>query len=275
MPLVNENKLQDEKSTNEEGEGTTVAIEDSVISTASIVPASKIDTPKNSESSVNEIPADNDQGELGKPKDYPVVFSVEAGASYLFGWQNNGTLDANGFNPVIGLNYFNNFLPKMSLTFGLHYSSVNNLSYSNYTSKVTRLGFGEETKVTVFTPVKVHYLIVPLRFNYNLTPLNTVGIGCNIAYLLNIESEVENYTEKLNSKYNQTLSKTTGYTEGFKQYDTQLALFYKRRLYPNLSLNLEVFYGLTDIKDNTFFKSNVFERNNGMKLTLVYNFIKR
>ncbi|WP_317898888.1 hypothetical protein [Aurantibacillus circumpalustris] len=224
---------------------------------------------------ISDIPPDTDQGQLGKPKEYPVLFSVEAGASYLFGWQNGGTRDANGFNPVVGINYFNNFSSKMSLTFGLHYSSVGNLSYSNYTSRVTHLGFGEQSDVTVFTPVKIHYLIAPLRFNYHLTPLNTIGLGFNVAYLLNVESEVENYTEKLNSKYNQTLSETSGYTEGFKQYDTQVSLFYKRRFYPNLSLNIELFYGLTDIKDNAFFKSNVFERNNGMKLTLVYNFLKR
>ncbi len=224
---------------------------------------------------LDELPADNDQGELGKPKDYPVLFSVEAGANYMYGWQNPGTRDASGFNPVIGVNYFNNFKPKMSLTFGIQYTSVSKLNYSTYTSRVSRFAFGEENNVTVFTPVKLHYLIVPLRFNYSLNVMNSVGIGCNIAYLLNVESDVETYTEKLNAKSNQVLSKTTGYTEGFKKYDTQISAFYKRRLYPNLALNVEMFYGFTDIKDNTLFKSNVFERNTGVKLTLVYNFLKK
>jgi|GEM_PF-1736133 len=224
---------------------------------------------------VEELPADNDQGELGRPKAYPVFVSVEAGANYMYGWQNPGVRDASGFNPVIGVNYFNNFKPKMSLTFGIQYTSINKLHYSTYTSKVSHFAFGEESNVTVFTPVKVHYLVVPLRFNYNLNVMNSVGIGCNLSYLLNVESEVETYTEKLNRKYNQTLSKSKGYTEGFKIYDTQVSAFYKRRLYPNLALNLELFYGLTDIKDNTFFSSNVFERNTGLKLTLVYNFLKK
>ena len=222
-----------------------------------------------------DVPSDNDRGEVGKPKDYPVLFSVEAGTNYMYGWQNPKTRDASGFNPVIGINYFNNFKPKMSLSIGLQYSSVSNLSYSNYTTKVTRLSLGEESKVTVFTPVKVHYLIVPLRFNYSINAMNIFGVGCNIAYLLNVESDVETYTEKLNTKYDQTLTKTTGYTEGFNVYDTQLSLFYKRRLYPNLALNLEMFYGLTDVKNNKFFNSNVFERNTGLKLTLVYNFLKK
>lgn len=240
------------------------------------VPATLPDTLNNNNSQItNVLPPDNDQGQLGKPKEFPILFSIEAGTSYLMGWKNPGSRDANGFNPTIGVNYFNNFNPKMSLSVGLHYSSVNNLSFSTYSSKVVRLGFGEESRVTVFTPVKVHYLIVPLRFNYELDPKNTLGVGCNLAYLLNIEGDVESYTEKLNVISDRSTSKTTGYGKGFKKYDTQISAFYKRRFYPCLALNLEVFYGLTDIKENRFFNSSAFERNTGLKLTLVYNFIKK
>jgi len=220
-------------------------------------------------------PEDNDAGQIGKPKEIPVWFSVEAGANYMLGWQNPGTRDASGFNPVIGINYFSNLTPKTTLTFGIHYSTVSKLAFSTYTSKVTRLAMGEESQVTIFTPVTLHYLIWPLRLNYHLTPMNTIGIGCNISYLLNVDSEVETYNEKLNTKYDQNLSKTSGYMGGFKKYDTQVSVFYKRTLHPKLALNLEMYYGLTDIKDNAFFNSNVFERNTGLKLTLVYNFLKK
>ena len=217
----------------------------------------------------------NDLGEIGKPKEFPVLFSIEAGTSYLLGWKNPGSRDANGFNPLLGVNYFTGITSKFSLSLGLYYSSVSHLSYSNYTSKITRLTLGEESQVTVFTPVKVHYLIVPLRLHYNIDAKNTIGLGCNLAYLLNVESEVESYSQKLNTTSDYSISKTTGYTEGFKKYDTQVSVFYRKRFYPNLSANVELFYGLTDIKDNRFFNSNVMERNTGIKLTLVYNILKK
>jgi hypothetical protein len=222
----------------------------------------------------SELPEDNDQGELGRPKEYPVLISVEAGADYLNGWKNSDSRDARSVNLLFGINYFTNIQHKMDLSIGLHYTSVSNLSSSNYTSRVTRLGFGEESTVTIFTPVKLHYLLIPMRFNYCLTPLNTIGIGFNLGYLLTVDSEIETYTEKFNTKSNQELSKARGYTEGFKKYDSQLSLFYKRRLYPKLAINVEAFVGLADIKDNQFFNSNVFERNTGLKLTLVYNFLR-
>ena len=223
------------------------------------------------------VPADNDQGQLLKPKVQPVLFSVEAGANYMFGWKNPETRDAQGFNPTIGVNYFNNFKSKMSISIGLHYSSVGSLSYSSYSSRVVRLGLGEETRVTIYTPLEVHYLLAPLRFNYNVNAMNAIGLGCNIAYLLTVQSEVETYTEKMDGQqYGNNLEKTTGYTQGFKPFDTQISVFYKRRLYPNLAVNMELFFGLTDIKANHFFDTNnSFERNSGLKLTLVYNFLKK
>lgn len=214
-------------------------------------------------------------GVTEEPKFLPARFSVEAGMSYLSGWKNPEGRDAKGFNPVIGINYFSPVTSKTSLSFGIQYSSVGNLSYSNYTSKVTHLKLGEESEVSVYTPVKLHYLIVPIRFNYDLGLKNTVGLGCNVAYLWNVESELETYTEKLNSTEGHSVSRTFGYAQGFKKIDTQMSAFYRRRLYPNLSVNAEVFFGLTDIKDNKFFNSNRVERNTGVKLTLVYNILKK
>lgn len=215
------------------------------------------------------------EGVEPEPKYRTVRFSMEAGTSYLHGWKNPKNRDANGFNPVFGLNCFNTFSPKLSFSFGIQYTSVSKLSYSNYTSKIIRLKLGEESAVSVYTPVKMHYVVFPLRLNYDLSIKNTIGFGCNAAYLVNLESELETYTEKPNSSEGYNITKTYGYTQGFKKYDVQASVFYQRRLYPNLSANVEAFFGLTDIKDNDFFKLNAFERNTGVKLTLVYNILKK
>jgi len=203
-----------------------------------------------------------------------IIMCFEAGASFLTGWKNPGKRDAQGFNPVFGINYYNYLTPQLAVSFGAQYTTVSNLSYTSHISRVTRYNLGEESDVTVITPGKVHYFVVPIRVHYSVNAQNTFGAGVNVAYMLTIDSKVEKYHERPGVRENHQVSKTQGYTEGFKAFDTQLSVFYRRKIYRNLSVHAEYMFGLTDIKDNTFFNSNVFERNTGFKLTLMYNLFK-
>ncbi len=206
----------------------------------------------------------------------PIHFiSFEAGVNYLFGWNNPGKRDANGFNPVVGLNYSNVITKKVTFSFGIHYTMVRNLSYSSHTVTTTRYNFGEESDVMVFTPTTMHYMVAPIRASYAIDAKNVFGIGCNVGYLFNLNSNVELYSQKASQKGNATVLKTSGYTQGFKTFDTQLSLFYRRNLAKDLWLHTEFMYGITDVKDNTFFNSNVKEKNVGLKLTLIYNLFKK
>lgn len=206
----------------------------------------------------------------------PIHFiSFEAGTNYLFGWNNPAKRDANGFNPVVGLNYSNVITKKVTFSFGIHYTMVRNLSYSSHTVTKTRYNFGEESDVMIFTPTTMHYMVAPIRASYVIDTKNVFGIGCNVGYLFNLNSNVELYSQKANQKGNATVLKTSGYTQGFKTFDTQLSLFYRRNLAKDLWLHTEFMYGITDVKDNAFFKSNVKEKNVGLKLTLIYNLFKK
>ncbi len=205
----------------------------------------------------------------------PVHFiSFEAGANYLFGWNNPGKKDANGINPIVGLNYSNVNKP-ITFSFGIHYTMVRNLSYSSHTVTTTRYNFGEESDVMVFTPTTMHYLVAPIRIGYSIDPKNTFGLGYNVGYLLNLNSNVELYAQSAGRKSNSTVLKTSGYTQGFKTLDQQISVFYRRNLSKDLYLNTEFMFGLTDIKDNKFFNSASFERNMGLKITLMYNLFKK
>lgn len=208
-------------------------------------------------------------------KEKPLLFSVEAGVSYLYGWKNPGKTDASGYNPFVGLNYFQALMDKVSVSVGIQYTSVSRLSYSSHTTKVSQLGLGEESKITVFTPSKLHYLLLPVRFHYRFSPQHVAGLGCNLAYLLTVETDIETYDQTIKGTGGHTVYKDKGYTEGFRQFDVQMTAFYRRRLTSNLSCHAEIFYGLSDVKNNDFFKSNVFERNSGLKISLVYNIQKR
>jgi hypothetical protein len=175
----------------------------------------------------------------------------------------------------VGVNYARNVSRDIKLSLGIHYTSVNNLkSYSNI-SKQSSYGFGETAKVTVITPNKIHYLLLPLKIAYAIDEKNTVGLGYTFGYLITVKSKVENYTQSINSKTETTITKTTGYTKGFKPFDSQLALFYRRKILGNLYANMELFLGLTDIKDNSFFGSSNVDRNVGVKFTMMYNIFNR
>lgn len=206
------------------------------------------------------------------PKNF---FSIEGGGSFNLGWNDDKGPDANGINPLFGINYQREVSDKYRVSLGVHYTTVGNLgNYSNESSH-TRYGFGSVSDKTVITPVKIHYLYFPLRLSYVINPTSSVGVGYHFGYLLTVNSKVENYSQQLNETSGYKSSKTRGYSEGFNSYDSQLSLFYRRRLFGDLSANAELFYGLSDVKNNTFFGSRRFERNSGIKFTLIYNIFKR
>lgn len=199
----------------------------------------------------------------------------EAGGDYLLGWKNANKKEGNGFNPVVGFNYYNYLNDKLAVSLGAQYTLVNNLNnYSNTSKKITRYTFGEEGQVTIITPQKIHYLLVPIKLNYFLDTLNSFGIGFNAAYLLTVGGTMETYDVHLNKKENYKSGKVNGYTEGFNTFDTQVSVFYHRRLYKNWGVAAEVFFGLSDIKNDLFFNSALKERNKGVKLTLTYTVFK-
>lgn len=202
--------------------------------------------------------------------------SFEAGGAYNFGWNYNGIRDGRGISPFVSVSYFNYLNGKIALSFGIGYASVNKLSYSSKISKVTTFGLGEENEVTVITPTTLHYLNVPLRLHVDINPENTVAFGANLLWLANTGSKVETYSERLGSAENRSFSRSPGYTEGFKQFDYQLSVLFRKEIYRNFGLGAEFYYGLTDLKNNQFFGMDEFrETNKGIKVSLVYNIFRK
>jgi hypothetical protein len=120
-------------------------------------------------------------------------------------------------------------------------------------------------------------VVVPVKFAVTIRKDNIIGLGCNVGYLLNSDSKKENYTTSNNTgtKNNLKSSKEKGSVQGFNPFDIQASVFYRRKIYKGFSVNAEFIYGLTDVKDNSFFKTNSFDRNMGFKLTLCYDLFKK
>jgi hypothetical protein len=147
---------------------------------------------------------------------------------------------------------------------------VPNLSAASRTSRLTSFRFGEESRVTVITPVRLHYLLMPFRFYRCFHGRNIFGGGITIGYLLNTEADVTSYDERPDGKYNYETVRQSGYKDGFSWYDSQLTAFYRKDLCRSFGIHAEAFFGLTDIKNDQFFRQSNKETNSGLKLSLIY-----
>ncbi len=202
------------------------------------------------------------------------IFSIDAGANYVVGWKYNTAKEAAGFNAVLGASVMHYFTTKWSILVGLQYNSLAHLSYSNYSSIGTQYNFGYNQTKTTVTPKMIYYMAIPLKWQYHINENNGISLGVNILYLLNTSSTVDAYTQTDFTTSNHTTVTKRGYMDGFSTWDIQPALAYRRRIYKGFSISGEAYYGLMDIKNNSFFGINKSEKNSGFKLVLSYSFIK-
>jgi hypothetical protein len=199
----------------------------------------------------------------------------DLGGTYQLGYADGGNREANDFNPSFGLSLMNTVRRQWDFKLGIQYQSVRSLSFSKHVSKVTRYGLGEDNQVTVITPSTLHYVYMPVGISYRLSDKNVFSAQYRLGYLLNVSSKVETYNEHFNYTDNYKTYRTAGYTEGFALFDSQIDLGYRRQISKDLWLNADIYVGLTDIKNNTFFGSQVFERNSGIKISLMYQLFKK
>jgi hypothetical protein len=207
------------------------------------------------------------------------ILFMEAGTTYLLGWHGGGKTEAGGFNLLAGVNFQHYFTGNVAAQIGVLYNTIDNLSNTSHTISTVKYDLGVEQDVTSIRYQKLHYLVAPIKLTFNLKEKNIFTVGCNVAYLLNSDSKKEKYktysSDPNATKNNLTSTKESGYVKGFNPYDIQLSVGYRRQIYKGLSANAEFFYGLTDTKDNTFFKSNNFDRNVGFKVSLCYDLFKK
>lgn len=199
-----------------------------------------------------------------------VDLRLEAGGSWLSGWMDEGRRDGAGINPLTGIHCYLPIGRELQFGIGFQYTQTAHLKYSKYTATVTRLDLGRTVKATEFTPVRLHYLVMPLRLSMRMDDKQSAGIGVNAAYLLTADSKVSEYTEDRNGIRTLQSYKAKGYTEGFSDFDAQLCFFYQRRITGRFRLNTELVLGLRDVKNGQVLKSQGVERNSGIRFSVQY-----
>ncbi len=205
-------------------------------------------------------------------------FSIDAGTNLEIGWKYEDATEAGGFNPVLGLGITHYFNQKWSFNSGVQYGSIGYLKASKKSFSDVTYGFGSTTIDTIIDTRFLHYAVAPLLFQYSFNDKNTISFGGSISYLLNSKSKLSIKTTTVtavtidSNEVNSSEKSETGYyANAFNNWDASLAFGYRRRISQKFNVSAIANFGLLDIKNNSFFSREVFERNIGMKITLTYN----
>ena len=244
----------------------------SVTKTDSVSKTPVIQTTKTDSVKVSEEVTKKDETKVSP--DYKNLLYFEAGADYLLGWNYQSKTEGNGFNPVFGINYTRCLTKNIGLSIGAQYNTMSNLTNGSHTVTVTHYDFGIEQNITIYTPTFIHYIAMPVKLNYKFKN-NILGLGCNVSFMFETESKVETYNTRLNYVSATKVSKETGFLDGFTAPDLQLSAFYRTKIYKNLGVNAEFIYGLSDLRNDAFINTNLFERKIGFRLTLTYDLFKK
>lgn len=224
-------------------------------------------------------------------------FFAEAGTCFNSGWNYQGKREGMGFNPYAGLSYHSSVSKKIGLVLGVYYASAAYLKNGQKTSSSTSadfglqadaaagtpaypgqgltLSYGSQKKVTTITPANLQYVMLPAKVQYEFKTNQAISLGYTFAYLFNVRSRVENYNESANTIHDKKVTTSNGYLDGFTSSVSQITLGYKQKLYRNFWFNSELYYGLSDLRDDAFFGIQLTERFTGLKLGICYNLYKQ
>jgi hypothetical protein len=220
---------------------------------------------KNDSASNNTVNTNSASRNQGGSVNY---FFIEAGATFIPGFS-PGFRSGRSINPVLGAGYCFRIGMKTSLQAALHYTFIGNVSDSTLIYTNTTFGFSSQTEYTEVNLKRLHYASVPLTFIYHLNSKNAFNAGMNINYLFTTEIHLHTYSDA-----NSDISSVSkfGYLQGINRFDFQFAGGYARTFGPHWSAEISLYAGLMDIKKNSFYGVNKFERNKGLQFTIQYAF---
>ena len=211
------------------------------------------------------------------------LLSIEAGVNGQVGWKydNTNQVEGRGITPILGIGVTHCFNQKWSLYSALQYGSIAYLKASTKTYTTTKYSFGSLTTETVIKPGILNYLVVPLRLQYHFNENNAIVAGGNISFLLNKKNKAESKYSQVapvpvyntsNSSLNSVDASVPGgyYASSFNRLDASIGLGYRRKINSHFFITATANYGLLDIKRDSFFSQNKFERNSSLKLVLSY-----
>lgn len=178
-----------------------------------------------------------------------------------------------GMSPVLGLGYRFQLNRNLSFQSGLRYTQTPSLAGdSTYTS--TSFSFGAQVQGTRIRPLTLHQLELPFSLRLQIGARSSLALGGYMRYLLNVRSEVSTFESNPFETSPGPVNKAWGYKQGFKDVDLGLQFAYYYQLSEGLHVGFETQYGLRDLRGNTFYREQNFDRNLNARIVLRYDFVR-
>ncbi|MEO0473399.1 MAG: hypothetical protein AAF206_27555 [Bacteroidota bacterium] len=193
------------------------------------------------------------------------------GSSISIGWDGNvdPPSSVNG-HPLLGIRYGYAINQRLRLQTGLLYHGRGALNQRLLFQSI-ELGFGADTTNVWVRPIRLHYLEVPLRFDWHVRGRHILMTGLHVSRLFNADAQIT--TERRNTFGHVSTSedRQPGYQDLFNQWDVQLSLGYGYVLKPGLRMGARAQYGLLDQTRNQLFQNNALDRSLQVRLFVEYD----
>lgn len=175
--------------------------------------------------------------------------------------------------PVVGLGYRRMLAPRWDLNLGLFYQARGGLNSD--TTVVSRyLGFGGREETESLEINSLHYLEVPISVSYYLRGRHRVQAGAYMAYLLGARATLRQQVIENGRLISERSSKVYGIRQGFNAWDYGLMLGYGFQANKQLRIGTQLYWGMADVSENSFFENVQMDRNLQLRVSLSYDLWK-
>lgn len=153
--------------------------------------------------------------------------------------------DISKYSPEIGVEYRLMDKPKWSLNAELSgYWVAGTLGKVTFARKVA--GFGDATEYRYLSADQAMQLELPVYFNWNVSPRQSIYVGVNQTYMLPTEVTVEEETVDWFGTVERSEKVQTGYIYGLRRYNVALSAGISAELLPSVGVHGGVSYYFLD-----------------------------
>lgn len=192
-------------------------------------------------------------------------FYASVGAHYNLGFSAN---DGQSFSPYIAGVFQYRFSKSWAFNTGLGFFRVSNF---NFEKQITERSydFGYRDHITAIQQKHIYYASIPLEIN-KIWNKNSFGFGVSPTFIFLNQSEVSTYEKTSLSESDKTSVSSFKHGYGLNPLDVQLSLSYYRYLGNKWLVGGSYNIGLLDVRQNSWTTNNTIERNQFIRLNLIY-----
>jgi hypothetical protein len=216
---------------------------------------------------------EEDYARKTKPKFVRSYLDASFGLIYSGGWEENGSSTAKGLNGYVGFHYGHFLSKKMSFSIGAELYNLSHMNQEFYSSTYKNYNFGSVQTQTAITCQSMVFVSFPLKVYYSINPKHRIGLGVHAGNLVTSNNTIETSELVDGTKQNITTESSKGVYDGMNTRNMMLSASLQKTIGDRISLQFEVYYGISDLFTNS--SSNVNQQNfNSLRIGMNYRLFK-